>query len=179
MENIANLAHIDSILNEWKAVIGNDFDGYRNHVVRMVTFSLLLRPCDSKEQRAIEIAACFHDIGIWTSKTWDYLPPSVLAARNYLEENSLGEFTCDVEQMILHHHKLLPVKDNASPLVETFRRGDLVDFSCGSIRFGIPAKTVARIRRQYANHGFHKALGKLFLTWMLKNPLNPAPMVKL
>jgi len=45
----ANTKHIDSILSEWKTLIGQDYEGYRNHVVRMVTFCLMLRQCNSKD----------------------------------------------------------------------------------------------------------------------------------
>ena len=33
----------------------------------------------------IAVAAVFHDIGIWSNKTFDYLEPSVALAREYLK----------------------------------------------------------------------------------------------
>jgi hypothetical protein len=40
--------------------------------------------------------------------------------------------------MIDQHHKLGPYRDD--PLVETLRKGDLVDFSLGILKCGLPAE---------------------------------------
>jgi hypothetical protein len=75
---------IDEILAEWQPVIGADFAGYRNHVIRMAGFCFALRECTDEERQKVHVAACFHDIGIWTAGTLDYLPPSVPPAVDYL-----------------------------------------------------------------------------------------------
>jgi hypothetical protein len=36
------------------------------------------------------IAACFHDLGIWTDHTFDYLSPSAGLARDYLQRYGLS-----------------------------------------------------------------------------------------
>lgn len=174
----ANVDHIDGILSQWKTLIGADYQGYRNHVVRMVTFCLLLRPCTAEEQRKIEIAACFHDIGIWVANTLDYLPPSVPPARDYLAANGLQDWAGEIEQMILLHHKIRPVQNGASPLVELFRQADLVDFSLGVIKQGLNGPTVSAVKAAFPNHGFHKMLVKRSGPWLIRNPLNPLPMMK-
>lgn len=173
-----DLEHIDNILSVWKALIGTDYIGYRNHVVRMVSFCLLLRPCSAEEQRKIEIAACFHDIGIWTGGTMDYLPPSLPPAREYLVTNALQEWTLEVEQMILQHHKIRPVEDGVSPLVELFRQADLVDFSLGLVRHGLPTARINTVKASFPNAGFHKCLARRIGPWLLRHPLNPLPMMK-
>lgn len=178
MRKLADTEHIDSMLEPWKEVIGRDYEGYRNHVVRMATFCLMLQPCSPQDQRKIEIAACFHDIGIWTDNTLDYLSPSVPPARKYLDEHGLTDWTQEISEMILEHHKIREVKDGVTPMVELFRKGDLVDFSKGMVRFGLPRKVVNEVMQTFPNAGFHSMLMKLTGKWLVKHPLNPLPMMK-
>ena len=131
MKAQADTQHIDSILEPWQATIGRDYDGYRNHVVRMATFCLMLKPCSPQEQWRIEIAACFHDIGIWTADTLDYLQPSVPPALSYLDAQGLSDWGPEITEMILEHHRVREITDGLTPLFEVFRKGDLVDFSKG------------------------------------------------
>ena len=105
MTQQANTERIDQILSSWQDLIGSDFAGYRNHVVRMATFCLMLKECTLEEQQKIEIAACFHDIGIWTENTLDYLEPSIPPAKEYLKENGLTDWEEEITLMILYHHK--------------------------------------------------------------------------
>ena len=174
----ANIGRIDALLNPWRPVIGAAFDGYRNHVLRMASYCLLLKPCDAIEQQKIEIAACFHDIGIWTAGTLDYLPPSAAVAREYLGANALEAWSDEIARMIVTHHKLRPATDEASALVELFRKGDLVDLSIGLMKFGLPAAVVNSVKAACPNAGFHRNLCRLELGWFLKHPLNPVPMMK-
>lgn len=178
MRNQSDTGHIDSILEPWREVIGRDYEGYRNHVVRMATFSLMLQPCSPQDQRKIEIAACFHDIGIWTDNTLDYLSPSVRPALRYLDEHGLSDWGLEIADMILEHHKIRGVKNGVSPLVELFRKGDLVDFSKGMVKFGLARKAVDDVMLKYPNAGFHRMLIKQTGKWFARHPLNPLPMVK-
>lgn len=178
MELPANLGRIDTLLNPWRPAIGAAFEGYRNHVVRMACFCQLLEPCDAIEQQKIEIAACFHDIGIWTAGTMDYLPPSAALAREYLDANGLQGWSDEITRMILTHHRLRPAPEDASALVELFRRGDLVDFSLGLVKFGLPAAVVTSVKAGCPNAGFHRNLCRLEFGWLLRHPLDPVPMMK-
>ncbi len=174
----ANVDHIDSILDKWKPLIGKDFLGYRNHVVRMTNFCLMLESCDPVQQQKIEVAACFHDIVQWTVGTLDYLTPSVPPALKYLEEHGHDDWAEEITQMILEHHKVRPVTNAPSSLFELFRKGDLVDFSFGLVKFGLSAADIKAVKDAYPNSGFHKRLLKLAGRWIIKHPLNPAPMMK-
>ena len=178
MSNESEIEEIDKILANWKSVIGADFEGYRNHVVRMASFCFALRACNEEEKQKIVIAACFHDIGLWTARTLDYIPPSVPPALQYLAENGLDKWSKDIELMITEHHKLRPYsKDNRS-LIELFRQGDLVDFSLGLVKFDLPNELIQKIKDQFPNAGFHTNLVKLSVRWFVKHPLNPVPMLK-
>ena len=176
MSNRPDVAYIDSILTPWQETLGADYPGYRNHVVRMATFCLMLEPCDAEQQQKIEIAACFHDIGIWVANSMDYLEPSVPPARAWLEQHGLSAWADEIEAMIVEHHRLRPSADG--PLVELFRKGDLVDFSRGLFRFGLARAAVAEVMRAFPNAGFHRMLVRRVAGWVVQHPLNPAPMIK-
>lgn len=173
-----NILLLEAILDEWKDKIAGDFAGYRNHVYRMVNFCFALRECTAEEREKIIIAGCFHDIGIWTADTLDYLPPSIEAAKEYLRENNLEDWTAEIEQMIDQHHKLRKYEDANRPLIEVFRQGDLVDFSLGIIKCGLPKSFIKTVKAHFPNHGFHKRLVQLEFGWLLKHPLNPLPILK-
>ena len=172
------LTLLDDILNDWREVIGEDFDGYRNHCQRMVHCCLALRDCSEVERQKLMIAAAFHDIGIWTAHTLDYLPPSVTPAMAYLKDKGLEAWSEEIRLMITEHHKLSAYDDGRYPLVELFRQGDLVDFSLGLVRFGLPRRFVRELKQTFPNAGFHRRLLQLASHWFVRHPLNPAPMMK-
>lgn len=169
---------LEEIFSEWRSTLGVEYEGYRNHVYRMIHFCLALRDCDEEEREKIVIAGTFHDMGIWIEDTLDYLPPSVLPAREYLKRRSLETWSDEIERMIVEHHKIRPYADQSMPLVELFRKGDLVDFSLGLFRFGIEKTYIDAVKAKFPNSGFHKGLAKRAARWFVKHPLNPAPMMK-
>jgi hypothetical protein len=178
-ENIdSQIDLLEHALDSWRETIGDDYLGYRNHVYRMVhfCFALLGEPTE-QERRKVLIAGAFHDIGIWTADTIDYLDPSVPPALAYLDRNGLAAWSDEVETMIREHHKVRPYR-GPYPLVEVFRRGDLADFSLGLLRSGIPKRYVEAVTSAFPNAGFHAFLVRRLGGWIAKHPLNPLPMMK-
>lgn len=169
---------LDALFDNWKTVIGNDFPGYRNHVYRMVNFCLQLRDCNEDERHKIFIAGVFHDIGIWTDNTIDYLDPSVDLAKKYLAEIGKEDWQEEVGLMISEHHKLRSAEDHRYPLVEVFRQADLVDFSLGLFKCGLDPAIIREARSKIPNAGFHPMLVRRASAWFIRHPLNPAPMMK-
>lgn len=169
---------VEKILRPWHSDLGNDLRPYRNHVYRVIHFSLALRVSDDEERRKVIIATCFHDLGIWSGQTFDYLPPSLAAARDYLRQNGLDQWSAEVELMIDQHHKLRPFRDNRFPLVELLRRADLIDVSLGIRRFGLPRGYVKQVRQTFPNAGFHERLVRLVWDGLRHRPLNPLPFYK-
>lgn len=169
---------LEEILGEWKREIGDDYLGYKNHVYRMINFCFALHNFDDAERNKIIIAGCFHDIGIWSANTLDYLPPSVVLANDYLQKNNLKQWIPEIETMISQHHKLRKYQDEYNPLTEVFRQGDLIDFSLGIVKCGLPNDYVKSVKKKFPNAGFHKGLVKLAGKWFCKHPLNPLPILK-
>lgn len=173
-----NIPLLEEILGKWKGELGNDYQGYKNHVYRMINFCFALNDYTAEEREKIVIAGCFHDLGIWSDKTFDYLPPSIVLAEDYLRQNKLEKWFPEIELMIGMHHKLRNYRDAELHLVETFRQGDLVDFSLGFVRCGLPKSYVKSVKNQFPNAGFHKTLVKLAGGWICRHPLNPIPVLK-
>ncbi len=173
-----NMPLLEEILGTWREAIGRDFTAYRNHVYRMANFCLALRDCNQEDRDKIAIAGAFHDIGIWSDGTFDYLPPSVARAREYLAATGREAWAEEISLMVDMHHKLKRFRDERYPLVEVFRKADLVDVSLGIVTFGIPRAHIAAVKRAFPNTGFHKRLVQLTGGWLAKHPVSPPPFFK-
>jgi hypothetical protein len=91
-------------------VLGRDFIAYHNHVYRVVNLCLAIAGGGGREEapvtlEKIAVAAVFHDLGIWTNHTFDYIAPSVALARQYLTAGTHAEWLPEIEAMIVDHHK--------------------------------------------------------------------------
>src|SRR5215217_1950230 len=95
---------IDDVLNDHATALRDDFSGYRNHVYRIVNLCVAI--AGRSELEKIAVAAVFHDLGIWTNGTFDYLAPSMALAHDYLVARAREDWTADIEGMIADHHKI-------------------------------------------------------------------------
>jgi len=173
-----NLPLVEEILGSFRTTIGRDFDAYRNHVYRVINLCYSLGNFSPSEKEKIQIAACFHDIGIWTAGSLDYLPPSEAEASRFLVEKGKGEWAAEIAEMIEMHHRVRPCNDSPFALVEPFRRADIADFSLGMVPMGISRELIRKLKSEYPNAGFHMRLAQLGGRWFLRHPLNPLPMFR-
>jgi hypothetical protein len=169
---------LEEILGKWKNEMGNDYLKYKNHVYRMIHFCFALHDCTHEEREKIIIAGCFHDLGIWSNDTFDYLSPSIALAKEYLKQNSLERWIPDIALMIDTHHKIRKHHDDLYPLIEVFRKGDLVDVSLGIVKCGLPKAYIKGVKNRFPNEGFHKRLVQLAGAWFSRHPLNPLKRFK-
>jgi len=173
------IATLDRLLDAHAPVIGRDFTAYRNHTYRVMNLCVAQSSTAPEQLEKIAIAAAFHDLGIWTDGTFDYLVPSVALARSYLKQSGRPEWVPEVSAMILEHHKITPYRGHSEWLVEPFRRSDWVDVTKGVLRFGLSRSLVREVLATWPDAGFHKLLVRLELTRLRTHPLNPLPMVRL
>lgn len=179
MKDREDIPLLENILTPYKDKLSKDYRAYRYHLYRIINFCLLLESKLNPEQvEKIVIAACFHDLGIWTNNTFDYLQPSINLARNYLEANGLASWSSEIALMIEQHHKCTCYKDDNRFLVDVFRKADWIDVSLGILRFGLSTNDIKRIKIKFPNAGFHKRLIQLTTREFFKHPLNPLPMMK-
>lgn len=175
--------HIQTIQEAYRSIIGKDFVGYQNHCIRMAgcCLALLSQQTQNTDIDAVEkiaIAAAFHDIGIWTANTIDYLEPSIPPMLDYLAQRKKEHWSDEIRVMIDEHHKITTTQYPQYPLVEIFRKADLVDFSLGIVRCGVSKQTIKYLKQQYPNAGFQERLIQLTFNHLPKSPLNPLPMMK-
>jgi len=176
---LTEIPTLDELLNAYAETLGNDFTSYRNHTYRVANLCVALSSDDPVQLQKIAISAGFHDLGIWTDNTFDYLQPSVRLATAYLAQSDRVDWASEVTGMILEHHKTTPYRDEPQSLIEPFRRADWVDVSRGLITFGLPRKLLGHIFAAWPNAGFHRRLLQLSLKRLLTHPFSPLPMMRL
>jgi len=176
---VTRIPIVEGVLDHYATALGQDFIGYRNHVHRVVNLCLAVMSGSRDNLEKIAVAAAFHDLGIWTDHTWDYIAPSVSLAREYLVASSRADWIPEIEAMIANHHKI--TRDRAHPhwLVEAFRRADWVDVSCGFRRFGVARPFITSLFATWPSAGFHWRLVEFTVAWSRRHPLTPLPMVRL
>lgn len=174
---LTRLPTVEEVLEAHAAELGRDLVAYRNHVYRVANLCLAIVG-DPGEIEKIAVAAVFHDLGIWTNQTFDYIAPSAALAREHLAARGKADWTSEVEAMIVDHHKVTCSRSNAQPLIEAFRRADWIDVTRGLRRFRLARPCIAAVYAEWPSAGFHRRLVELTLDRWWKNPLNPLPMVK-
>jgi hypothetical protein len=171
---------IEEILDAFRGALAEDHRAYRAHVYRVFHFSRALAGAAATgRDDGIALAAAFHDLGIWSDGTVDYLPPSARRVREHCERHGRAGEAAELARMVELHHKLTPCRGADDALVEAFRRADLVDLSFGFVRFGLPRAWVGEVRIAFPAAGFHLRVLQLVGGHALRHPLRPLPMMRL
>ncbi|MGB1580314.1 MAG: HD domain-containing protein [Nevskiales bacterium] len=168
---------LDALFEQGKALLGKDYAAYRNHCWRVFNCAAIMTNAEGDDLDKLAIAAYFHDIGIWSDQTFDYLAPSAARAQSYLSDQGLDDWADEISAIITEHHKVSAARGQGR-LVEAFRRADWMDVTLGMLRFGVSQDILSRLRKQFPNEGFHKRLVSLTLQQLRRNPLSPLPMFK-
>ena len=161
-----SFAPLDDELLTMKDAIGEDFDAYRNHCLRVLTFTKHFLP-DSVEQeipKAMElvgVALAHHDAALWTEKQLAYLEPSAkhLDAK---KDDYTDEEIALMKDIVMYHHKATDFHSSrsraADALVNAVRKADWTDASMGVVRFGLPAVLLEAAYDSIPESGFHMVL---------------------
>ena len=168
---------IEQILQYYKEYLQKDFEKYRNHVYRVYLLCTALDTDPGKKDK-YAIASVFHDLGIWTNKTFDYLEPSISLANDYLSKQNKSAWQTEIRLMIDMHHKMTRYNGEFEETVEVFRKADWIDVSKGFVRFGLDKGKIRQVTRQFPTKGFHRFLLKKTFINFLSHPFNPLPMFK-
>lgn len=179
MAVITGLERIESLLFGWNEDLGRDETRYRNHVYRVLNFAVAHSATDDAETIDIlAIAAAFHDIGIWTDRTLDYIEPSIELAQRWLSENALSARSTVVSDIIRWHHKITPWRGANTSLVESFRRSDWLDVCLFAMPTSLPRVFLGEVLTAFPREGFHRRLTELTAKWLPRHPLRPLPMFR-
>jgi hypothetical protein len=174
---LTRIPTVDDVLNDHAMALQHDFAAYRNHVYRIVNLCVAITGPSQLEK--IAIAAVFHDLGIWTNHTFDYIAPSIALAHDYLVDRAQEDWNTEIEEMIAEHHKITRAAPNTTSLIEAFRRADWIDVTGGLRAFGVPRPFIARLFSTWPSTGFHRRLVTLALDRFRSHPLTPLPMIRL
>ena len=175
---LTEIPQLDELLAQHATTMGSDAVPYRNHAYRVANLCVAFAPRDPDAVHKIAIAAALHDMGIWTGRTFDYLPPSMELARAHLERVGKAEWTPEITTMILEHHKISPYRGRADWLVESFRKSDWIDVTWGLVSFGVPRTRLQDLQKQWPDAGFHMGLLKQALKRLRTHPWSPLPMFR-
>ncbi|HKO79088.1 MAG TPA: hypothetical protein VJU78_01775 [Chitinophagaceae bacterium] len=168
---------IEDLMDRFKPLINTDYIKYRNHIYRVFLNCLLLDDNKNNEEK-YAVAAVFHDIGIWTDHTIDYLNPSIEQAKIYLSKSRKQNLIKEITLMIYWHHKINKYQGEFAAIVENFRKADWIDVSIGLFGFGLDRKVIKENRKIFPNKGFHWFLIKKIMGNLFRHPLKPLPMFK-
>jgi hypothetical protein len=156
---------LDYHLNIFREEIGNDYQAYRNHCLRVLTFAThhCGEYCKEREINLMAMALAYHDIALWSDKQMSYLEPS--AKQMHSHANDGGEDWTEEEmitahEIVMQHHKLTEWKGERGDgrLINSVRKGDWADATIGVIRFGLPASLLEDTYRRIPESGFHMVL---------------------
>jgi len=175
---LTSLPTVEEVLGNHASELGHDRTAYRNHVYRVVNLCVAILGGSRVELERIAVAGVFHDLGIWTNKTFDYIAPSVSLSREYLGAHGMAGWTQEIEAMIVNHHKVTSWRPHPESLVESFRRADWIDVTRGLRSFGVPRSFIAAVAATWPSVGFHRRLVELTMDRWRKHPLSPLPMLK-
>jgi hypothetical protein len=152
---------VEVLFAPYRTIIGSDYDGYRNHVYRTITYAMHFLNNAPQHEQLVETAFVYHDIGLWTDHELAYLEPSEVVA---LEDNKKYGWGLDPEALsgaIHWHHKVFPYKGTHQDVIEACRKADWIDATQGWVRKGMSRSAIAQVESTFPNCGFHKALLRL------------------
>ena len=169
---------VEEMAARWGDALGTAREAYPGHAYRVLNYARALIGTERHDDE-LALAAAYHDLGIWSDRTFDYLGPSQQRAEAFRRE---GAPTIDAELLALliyDHHLLRRPRTGIEPaLRDAFRRADLVDVSRGTLRAGLPAALVREVANRFPYQGFHAILLRTAVQWGLRHPLRPLPMVR-
>jgi hypothetical protein len=169
---------IDEVLDAWAPGLGRDAAAYRGHAQRVYHFALRLSPA-APQRGLLAVASAFHDLGIWSDKTFDYLAPSRARAEAFIAERMPELGATAAGALIENHHRLgsMGASDHAGAM-DAFRKADWIDVSGGLYGASLDYAFVREVVAAFPYAGFHVMLVRTACRWCLRHPLRPLPMLR-
>mmetsp|Transcript_35284 Transcript_35284/g.68620 ORF Transcript_35284/g.68620 Transcript_35284/m.68620 type:complete len:221 (+) Transcript_35284:62-724(+) len=151
---------VEEHLSAFRDVIGSDYDGYRGHIYRCLSYSMHFLNGNETHRDVIEAALVYHDIGLWTDSELAYLEPSAAQAQIHCKDKFTADQILLIKDIIMFHHKITPFPgdDAHAKVVEAVRKSDWIDASMGLITKGMSRANIKKVESSIANAGFHKTL---------------------
>lgn len=161
IQMITHSENVENLLSKYKDVIGSDFEGYRGHIYRVLSYSMHFLDGKKDFLPVIEASLVYHDIGLWTSKVLTYLEPSSDLARSDLKDVFSEEELQLLHDCIYWHHKITPFLGPHADIVNAVRKADWIDATQGVVHQGMPATCIQRAYEAVPEAGFYKTLQEI------------------
>jgi hypothetical protein len=161
VDEIKIVSHSDAVehhLSQYRETIGSDYNGYRNHIYRVLTYSMHFLHRDETNMDVIASALVYHDIGLWTSGTLAYLEPGSELAKSKCAQTYTAEQLVLQDNIINNHHKIWPFHGENERIVEAVRKADWIDASNGILNKGMPRSHIAAVKQALPAEGFYNTL---------------------
>ena len=152
---------VEEFFAPYRTLIGHDYDGYRNHVYRCITYAMHFLDNAPEHEQIVETAFVYHDIGLWTDQELAYLEPSETVALRDNDKHGWGLDPDALRGAIHWHHKVFKYKGIHADVIEACRKADWIDATQGWCRKGMPRSAIARVESTFPNCGFHNTLLRL------------------
>ena len=160
---------LDGELVYVKQQLGDDFDAYRNHCLRIMSYIRFQLPdavydTHSNAMNVIGMIVAFHRVGLWTDGELNYLESSVKKMEEIVGKEGIwdDEFIDIARQAILNQHKLSEFKGSGNNvtdiMVETIRKATWADATMGIVRYDLPAPLIEAAFTKLPSKGFHETL---------------------
>jgi hypothetical protein len=169
---------VEEMAARWGGALGVDREAYSGHAYRVLNYARALIGTERHDDE-LALAAAYHDLGIWSDRTFDYLGPSQQRAEAFRREGA-PDIDGELLASLIHDHHLLrrPRTGIEPALRDAFRRADLVDVSHGTLQAGLPSAFVREVATRFPYQGFHAILLRTAAHWALRHPLRPLPMLR-
>lgn len=158
---IAESPQVERLLAPYRAQLGRDYDGYRNHILRVLTYAMHFLDGEERYLPIVETALAFHDIGMWSHGDLAYLEPSISEALAANDREALGHDPALLAALIREHHKLRPYRGPDARLVNAVRKADWIDASGGLLHKGLSKAQIGAVTAAIPVVNFPKILMRL------------------
>lgn len=155
---ITTSEELEKHLVEYKSLLGSDYEGYRGHLYRVLTYTMHFLNGDKTYQPLVEAALVFHDIGLWTDSVLDYLDPSFERFKEHFGDLYTEEELQLAHDIIIFHHKVTSFEGPHADVVNAVRKADWIDATQGLVHHGMSKDNIAMVYEAIPAQGFYDTL---------------------
>lgn len=172
---------IETLFQNWEKESKRNLIDYKFHVYRVWNLCLKLaninESYDQELFRILAITSAFHDSEYFIYRNWDYLEPSNIKLKKYLESIGLSHQSNLASLCLMNHHLMKVYRGPHFRVVESFRKADLIDFP-GIRRHGIDPYFLKQLRIEYPYMNFRIIVWWETIKQFLKSPFSGLPMLR-
>ena len=160
---------LDEQLKFVQDAVGTDFEGYRNHCLRTLTFVYHQMPDSVFDKQPnildiVSVALAFHNVGMWTLEPRDYKNHSIAVMEQHVKKEGKWDNTSInmMREIILLHDLFGQYKDGESEwmneMINTVRHAYWADTTVGFIRGEMHASIVEAAYKKVPDAGYHNVI---------------------